>query len=332
MATSRTRTRGTAVDAEPLGTPPAAGRFGATPGQGTLLGPPKAALSGSRYSGLYSRLQALNSFAAVFGAGAGGRRIAKTLGELGIGAGVVVDPEDYEEENLGVQDIHENDINSPKAVSTGGCWYHSIARSEDEQELFSAKPRALEKIVGCKPALTLDARNISAHRGMAEDVLAGLKFLPKFVAPFKTRIWELDDEGRPILKVDVPQGAFIFLSCVDSMKSRRAIFEDLRKRSWKETPAFLVDSRASAMGARSVFVNLRCTKAHQLYTKTLYTDEDALEEPCAARMSVHSAMITAALVGRRVLQMFPPEGVKEPTFHDFVVHLGEWFGSTPGLK
>ena len=85
----------------------------------------------------------------------------------------------------------------------------------------------------------------------------------------------------------------IVISAVDSMKVRRAIFENCFSN-------FLIDPRMSAEAMLLYVVDMRDAKARDAYAKTLYTDGEALHERCTEKSTIYCANVLSGLVCKAV--------------------------------
>lgn len=80
----------------------------------------------------------------------------------------------------------------------------------------------------------------------------------------------------------------IVFCCVDDMLARQSIFESGHG-------LMFYDSRMSAEVTRILTVK-RGTEDEAKYAETLYSNEDAVEEPCTAKTTIYCANITAGLL------------------------------------
>lgn len=98
-------------------------------------------------------------------------------------------------------------------------------------------------------------------------------------------IWETEGKENPIVIV-----------AVDSMKARKEIYEEIKKKCFSVN--FLIDPRMGAEVAA-----LYCMRPHQeseSYEKTLYSDEDSVQERCTARATNYTANMLSGLVVKTV--------------------------------
>lgn len=93
----------------------------------------------------------------------------------------------------------------------------------------------------------------------------------------------------------VPSG--LVISAVDSMAARRTIWENVKKH--RKTDWF-IDGRMGAEFALLYTMNPMNPKDVAAYEKTLYTDENSVQEPCTAKATVYTAFLIAGLIAKAV--------------------------------
>lgn len=92
-------------------------------------------------------------------------------------------------------------------------------------------------------------------------------------------------EGQPLTEV--------VISAVDSMSSRKAIWESVRKDT---NVRLYLDTR---MGLETLMVHTACpaNRDHRIrYSQTLYSDRTALQEPCTARTICYTPLMATCVV------------------------------------
>jgi len=89
----------------------------------------------------------------------------------------------------------------------------------------------------------------------------------------------------------------IVISAVDSMTARKIIW-DGHKGSYKTK--FLIDPRMGAEQALLYVMNPSNKTDIATYEKTLYTDDDAVEERCTAKSTIYTANLLSGLVAKAV--------------------------------
>lgn len=125
-------------------------------------------------------------------------------------------------------------------------------------------------------------------------------YLPSQVGQAKVEATKQDClRHTPEMNLQVINGRFssrvpdhdIVFCCVDSIDTRRAIFETLGGADVK--PKLFVDARMAAEVARVITVN---NWAENDYASTLFASEEAHEGDCTARSTIYCANIAAALM------------------------------------
>lgn len=89
----------------------------------------------------------------------------------------------------------------------------------------------------------------------------------------------------------------IVISSVDSMEVRKLIWEHVKMNP--ATPWY-IDPRMAAEYALSFVMNPHDTKDITAYENTLYTDANAVEEPCTAKATMYTATMIAGYVAKHV--------------------------------
>lgn len=89
----------------------------------------------------------------------------------------------------------------------------------------------------------------------------------------------------------------IVVSSVDSMKARALIWECVKNN---EDVKWLIDPRMAAEYALSYVMNPHSEKDQITYEKTLYTDQNSVEEPCTAKATMYTATMIAGYVAKHV--------------------------------
>ena len=90
----------------------------------------------------------------------------------------------------------------------------------------------------------------------------------------------------------------IVLSLVDDMQVRKEIFTATRDKGFRTT--HLVDARMGAEVAAMYTINPRDSKDQDMYEKTLYSNEEAVQERCTAKSTMYTVNILTGLVARSV--------------------------------
>ena len=90
----------------------------------------------------------------------------------------------------------------------------------------------------------------------------------------------------------------IVISAVDSMLVRSLIWEEHTKAGYL-TKA-VIDPRMGAETALLYVMDPKAAKDRESYEKTLYTDDEALREPCTRKATAYCALALSGLVAAQV--------------------------------
>ncbi len=102
---------------------------------------------------------------------------------------------------------------------------------------------------------------------------------------------------------------------VDTMSTRKAIWKHVVT---DERCQVYIDARMGAQTLRIFTVDLLDIAAIDAYEETLYSDEDALEEPCTERGIVYTSMFAGAVIANTVKRL--AAGPTPPPFElDFII-------------
>lgn len=88
--------------------------------------------------------------------------------------------------------------------------------------------------------------------------------------------------------------AEIFISAVDSMEVRRMLFETVAISKW------LIDPRMGAEYANMAVVEVQNPESREDYSKTLYSDAEAVQERCTAKTTIYTVLLIAGQVAKAV--------------------------------
>ena len=98
----------------------------------------------------------------------------------------------------------------------------------------------------------------------------------------------------------------IVISAVDSMRSRKAIFESVKKN----IDAYLfIDARMGALYGEIYSVDLTDPTSTAKYESTLFDDSEAYQEPCTRKATIFCAQGMAAWIASSVVDYLSGEGV-----------------------
>ena len=106
----------------------------------------------------------------------------------------------------------------------------------------------------------------------------------------------------------------IILSCVDSMRSRKEVYEAAVMSHCR----ILIDTRSGGEMLRFIICPLEEKGGREAYEKTLYDDSKALELPCTERAIIYTGFIAGAVISALVKKEVKEE-IKE--FMDWSVFV-----------
>lgn len=89
----------------------------------------------------------------------------------------------------------------------------------------------------------------------------------------------------------------IVISAVDSMRVRKSIWSHVKDR-WQVK--WFVDPRMAAEYALNYVIDPSDHKDQKTYEKTLYSDAEAVQEPCTAKATMYTAAMIAGYVAKQV--------------------------------
>lgn len=94
---------------------------------------------------------------------------------------------------------------------------------------------------------------------------------------------------RPEKWTPDPATRGIVICAVDCMETRKAIFEEIVKSHFQVK--YFIDTRMGAESAMMYVVNPHNIKDKETYLKSLYSNEDAVQEPCTAKSTGYTASL-----------------------------------------
>ena len=115
--------------------------------------------------------------------------------------------------------------------------------------------------------------------------------------------WVLDalssmrPQQNPLPVYRIPMAGVVVISAVDNMDSRKKLF-----LSSKKAAAF-IDGRVGGDVARLYFIRPSMPEDRAFYESTLYTDEEAVDDPCLSASTVHTCWSAASLIASNFLKM-----------------------------
>ncbi|MBU0691487.1 ThiF family adenylyltransferase [bacterium] len=109
----------------------------------------------------------------------------------------------------------------------------------------------------------------------------------------------------------------VVISAVDSMESRKAIWKSVRDDS---SVRLYVDARMG-LNTLAVHTTRNYVKSDRVdYTTTLYSDQEALNEPCTARTVCYTPLMAASIVCSHVKKYVCGEQIPRRVILDLATH------------
>lgn len=90
----------------------------------------------------------------------------------------------------------------------------------------------------------------------------------------------------------------IVISAVDNMQVRKTVWEEHQKNPWRTRA--IIDPRMGAESALLYVMDPKRPEDVQTYPKTLYGDDDAVQERCTAKATIYTANLLSGLVVKAV--------------------------------
>lgn len=94
----------------------------------------------------------------------------------------------------------------------------------------------------------------------------------------------------------IPDGSIVIMA-VDSMEARRMIWERCKRNP---DVRMIIDARMGAENANLYTMNPNDAVDIESYERTLYSDAQALQEPCTAQGTVYTALLISGMIGKAV--------------------------------
>ena len=128
------------------------------------------------------------------------------------------------------------------------------------------------------------------HKAIGEKKVESLAKLTKLFADMEIQTFDVRyvPGNRPL---------GIVISAVDSMEARRMIWEDHKDGGGAD---YIIDPRMGAETSLMYVMNPNNPKDITAYEKTLYTDENAVQERCTAKSTIYTANLLAGQVCKAV--------------------------------
>lgn len=130
-------------------------------------------------------------------------------------------------------------------------------------------------------------------------------------------IFDFTDHHIDIMNGEYKTETFpgIVISAVDSMEVRKQIWESHLK---SPNTRYIIDPRMGAEVALLYAMNPMNAKDREEYPKTLYSDQDAVQEKCTAKSTAYCAMALAGLVCAQVKAIATNNKVSRVTQWDII--------------
>jgi molybdopterin/thiamine biosynthesis adenylyltransferase len=90
----------------------------------------------------------------------------------------------------------------------------------------------------------------------------------------------------------------IVVMAVDDMAARRTIFQDIQRKCFGVR--FVIDSRMGSEDCLMYVMNPHDDKDVETYMKTLYTNENAVQERCTAKATIYTANLLSGMVTKAI--------------------------------
>jgi molybdopterin-synthase adenylyltransferase len=99
----------------------------------------------------------------------------------------------------------------------------------------------------------------------------------------------------------------IVISAVDSMAVRKLIFDEIKANDLSGFVKLIIDPRMSAEAYLQFAALVDSEKSMANYEKTLYSDENAVQERCTAKSTIYTATLAAGMVTKTVKNIVESE-------------------------
>ena len=115
------------------------------------------------------------------------------------------------------------------------------------------------------------------------------------------------------IKLPSPQ---IMISCVDKMSVRKEIFECCKND--KKVQLF-IDTRMGGLQGQIYFIDMNNKEQVENYEKTLFGDDEAVQQRCTERSIIYTVMGIASLVCNQIVKAFKKEEIANYIVLDFTI-------------
>jgi hypothetical protein len=109
----------------------------------------------------------------------------------------------------------------------------------------------------------------------------------------------------------------VVISAVDSMAARQAIWQRVR---YKPAVRLYIEARMGAEVGRVHTVKPVDPDMVRWYETTLYSDENAVEEPCTARAIIYNVFMIASLISAQVKRYLKSQDLPKELIFDFATY------------
>ncbi len=140
----------------------------------------------------------------------------------------------------------------------------------------------------------------------------------KKVAALKTMVRLFTDVNIKVFPIFYDEQPLkgIVISALDSMKGRKAIFDNC-----KDEVELLIDPRTGAEMFRLFTVDMALGSERSWYEKTIHSDEVVDEIPCTARTIIYSVLMVSALICKQVKSFCMNQDYKRSVIMDLNNYL-----------
>jgi sulfur carrier protein ThiS adenylyltransferase len=121
----------------------------------------------------------------------------------------------------------------------------------------------------------------------------------------------------------------VILLAVDDMKARKEIFQEIQESQF--LVRFVIDPRMGSEDCALYVMDPHSTKDGASYEKTLYTNEDSVQERCTAKATIYTSNLLSGMVAKAVKNIAC--GEEYPRITQWSIknnHLMQW-GSSHGV-
>jgi len=141
----------------------------------------------------------------------------------------------------------------------------------------------------------------------------------------------IDIDLQPIMyeRQENREAKGIWITAVDSMKVRRMIWDSLKGKA--RNLIALIDPRMGAEEGMMLCMDVHDDKDIESYEKSLYTDEQAVNEPCTAKSTAYTALMLSGLVAKTVKDRLTGDYIRNCQWSIKNNHLIAWTAAGKSL-